>query len=99
MNCIQVNTGTPYQVLIRRGILQDAGEEVKKVKPYARLAVVTDSNVSPLYLRNLLDSLERPDTKIFYLLQWQRAKIQNLWEMPDFCISFCPKQKFPVTVA
>lgn len=32
MNCIQVNTGTPYQVLIRRGILQDAGEEVKKVK-------------------------------------------------------------------
>ena len=85
MNCIQVNTGTPYQVLIRRGILQDAGEEVKKVKPYARLAVVTDSNVSPLYLRNLL--------------QWQRAKIQNLWEMPDFCISFCPKQKFPVTVA
>ena len=57
MNCIQVNTGTPYQVLIRRGILQDAGEEVKKVKPNARLAVVTDSNVSPLYLRNLLDSL------------------------------------------
>ena len=53
MNCIQVNTGTPYQVLIRRGILQDAGEEVKKVKPNARLAVVTDSNVSPLYLRNL----------------------------------------------
>ena len=63
MNCIQVNTGTPYQVLIRRGILQDAGEEVKKVKPYARLAVVTDSNVSPLYLRNLLDSLERAGYK------------------------------------
>ena len=63
MNCIQVNTGTPYQVLIRRGILQDAGEEVKKVKPNARLAVVTDSNVSPLYLRNLLDSLERAGYK------------------------------------
>lgn len=95
MNCIQVNTGTPYQVLIRRGILQDAGEEVKKVKPNARLAVVTDSNVSPLYLRNLLDSLERPDTKIFHLLQWQRAKIQNLWKMPDFVSAFVPSENFP----
>ena len=82
MNCIQVNTGTPYQVLIRRGILQDAGEEVKKVKPNARLAVVTDSNVSPLYLRNLLDSLERAGYKIF-------GKCRT------FVSAFVPSENFP----
>lgn len=50
MNCIRVNTGTSYDVLIRHGILRDAGKEIMKVMPNARLAVVTDSNVSPLYL-------------------------------------------------
>ncbi|MDD3192300.1 MAG: 3-dehydroquinate synthase [Oscillospiraceae bacterium] len=58
MNCIRVNTGTPYDVRIRRGILREAGNEIKKIFPHARLAIVTDSNVSPLYLRSLLDSLE-----------------------------------------
>lgn len=59
MNCIRVNTGIPYDVLIRRGILRDAGAEIKKVKPNMRLAVITDSNVSPLYLHTLLNSLEQ----------------------------------------
>ena len=59
MICIRVNTGTSYDVLIRHGILRDAGKEIMKIMPNARLAVVTDSNVSPLYLRRLLDSLEQ----------------------------------------
>lgn len=58
MNCIQVKTQSPYDVLIRRGILQEAGLEIQKIKPQARLAVITDSNVAPLYLRGLLDSLK-----------------------------------------
>ena len=58
MNCIHVNTGTPYDVLIQRGILSRSGEEIKKLFPSSRLVVVTDSNVAPLYLRSLLDSLE-----------------------------------------
>ncbi len=59
MNRIQIKTQIPYDVLIRRGILEEAGQEIQKVKPHARLAVVTDSNVAPIYLRRLLDSLER----------------------------------------
>lgn len=58
MNCIHVNTRTPYDVLIQRGILSRSGEEIKKLFPSSRLVVVTDSNVAPLYLRSLLDSLE-----------------------------------------
>lgn len=58
MNCIRVKTQSPYDVLIRRGILEDAGQEIRKIKPHARLAVITDSNVAPLYLRRLLDSLK-----------------------------------------
>ena len=58
MNRIQVKTQAPYEVLIQRGLLQEAGLKIQKIKPRARLAVVTDSNVAPLYLRKLLDSLE-----------------------------------------
>lgn len=58
MKRIQVKTQAPYEVLIQRGLLQEAGLKIQQIKPRARLAVVTDSNVAPLYLRKLLDSLE-----------------------------------------
>lgn len=77
MNCIRVNTGTSYDVLIRHGILRDAGKEIMKVMPNARLAVVTDSNVSPLYLRRLLDSLEQADTITSRPLPWPQARTPN----------------------
>ena len=31
MNCIRVNTGTSYDVLIRHGILRDAVKEIMKI--------------------------------------------------------------------
>lgn len=59
MNPIQIHTKNPYEVRIQPGILQEAGTWIRKIKPAARLVVVTDSNVAPLYLRTLLHSLEQ----------------------------------------
>ena len=50
--------GREYDIQIDRGLLDRAGEEIKKVCPRARkLFVVTDSNVGPLYAARLEASL------------------------------------------
>ena len=42
--------GREYDILIARGLLPQAGERVRAVLPKAvKLAVVTDTNVGPLY--------------------------------------------------
>ncbi len=52
--------GREYDILIEKGLLDAAGGACKSVLPQAKLlAVVTDSNVEPLYLCRLLDSLKR----------------------------------------
>ena len=60
MNTLTVNLpGREYDILIGRGLLSRAGEEIKKVCPRARkLFVVTDTNVGPLYGDRVRASLE-----------------------------------------
>ena len=51
--------GREYDILIERGLLTQAGERVRAVLPEARkLAVVTDTNVHPLYYNKLKESLQ-----------------------------------------
>ncbi len=59
MKTLHVNLGArSYDIQIAQGILDKAGEEIKAVCPRARrLFVVTDSNVFPLYLTRLANSL------------------------------------------
>lgn len=52
--------GREYDILIEKGLLDRAGEHCRAVLPKARrLAVVTDSNVAPLYLERLTVSVEK----------------------------------------
>ena len=56
---IHVNTGTPYDVVLQRGILNQCGELVKRILPKAeRCVIVSDSNVAPLYAETVRKSLE-----------------------------------------
>ena len=51
--------GREYNIHIESGLLDRAGEYIRAVCPRARrLAVVTDSNVAPLYLRRVQTALE-----------------------------------------
>lgn len=60
MKTLRVNLGPrSYDIQIAPGLLDRAGEEIQQVCPRAKsLFVVTDSNVAPLYLARLLDSLQ-----------------------------------------
>ncbi|QAT50861.1 3-dehydroquinate synthase [Caproiciproducens sp. NJN-50] len=54
---LTVNTSKPYRILIERGCLGRAGEEAARVFPKgAKAAVVTDSNVGPVYARRIAAS-------------------------------------------
>ena len=51
--------GRAYDIVIERGLLDQAGERCKAALPKARtLFVVTDSNVAPLYLERVVNSLQ-----------------------------------------
>ena len=47
-----------YEILIGDGLIERAGEEISRVLPGARAAVVTDDNVAAAHLGRLMASLE-----------------------------------------
>ena len=88
MKTLRVSLGErSYDILISGGLLDKAGEEIKKVCPWARrLFVVTDSNVFPLYLTRLTNSLTAAGFEMTALTvpAGERSKcageLANLWE-------------------
>ncbi len=49
MRCIQVNTKSPYRVLVGSGLLQQAGQHIRQAVGGQKIMIVSDSNVFPLY--------------------------------------------------
>ena len=59
MRTLEVNTSRPYEIKIESGLLSHVGRLCRQALPRARkLAVVTDSNVLPLYLERVADRLK-----------------------------------------
>lgn len=88
MKTLTVNLpGREYDIQIARGLLDSAGEELRRVCPCARrLFVVTDSNVGPLYSRRLEDSLSAAGFQIHFhvIPAGEESKnplqLSNMWE-------------------
>lgn len=49
MQRVEIQTAQPYSVLIAEGILPAIGTHIKSVLPACKIAVISDSNVAPLY--------------------------------------------------
>ena len=58
MQIVRVKTSTEYDVLIGKGLLQKAGEEIKKRIAPCKAAIITDSTVVTLYEEAVRYSLE-----------------------------------------
>ncbi len=58
MKTVRVNASRIYDILIEKGILDKAGFEIAKVIKPCKAAILTDSNVSPLYAARLEQSME-----------------------------------------
>ena len=59
MKTIHVSTGSPYDIMIERGILDNCGEIIKKLSNAEKITIVTDTNVAPLYKWRVLNSLSQ----------------------------------------
>ncbi len=58
MRTVTVNASRVYDILIEKGLLDSAGTLASKVKKPCRAAILTDSNVAPLYADRLERSLK-----------------------------------------
>lgn len=65
MTTVHVNTSTSYDVHIGRGILQSAGRMILPLIKGKKLALITDSNVAPLYGETVRVSLESAGFEVF----------------------------------
>lgn len=79
--------GREYDIVIERGLLSQAGERVRAVLPRtSKLAVVTDTNVHPLYFDRLKVSLEAAGFQVWgaVIPAGEASKtplmLTNLWE-------------------
>ncbi|MCR5653364.1 MAG: 3-dehydroquinate synthase [Ruminococcus sp.] len=67
MRTVRVNTNTPYDILIERGLIAKTGELVKSVSNSSKVCVITDSNVGAIYGNTVVNSLKNEgfDTVMF----------------------------------
>ncbi len=94
MRVVKVNTGTPYDILIERGLTDNAGSLVKSVTNAEKVTVITDSNVEKLYAKRVVSSLESEgfDTSLFVFEAGEKQKnlatIASMYNhMADFRMS------------
>lgn len=59
MKTITVNASTSYEVKIASGLLATVGEEIRKITQTDKAAIISDSNVFPLYGANIQSALEQ----------------------------------------
>lgn len=79
--------GREYDILIGRGLLAQAGSRFRTVLPKARkIALVSDSNVAPLYSKTVLGSLSAAgfEARLFTIPAGEPSKcagqLSQLWE-------------------
>lgn len=95
MKKLRVNIpGREYDIIIGKGLLERAGELVSEVAECKKIAVVTDSNVGPLYSKKLEKSLCESgfETKVITVLAGEHSKsisvLEGLYaDMLDFGIT------------
>ena len=50
MKKLTVHVGDTYEIFIEKGLLKDCGKYVRVVSKAKKIAIVTETNVAPLYL-------------------------------------------------
>ena len=58
MKTVAVNTGRSYEIYIEHNILDRAGAYIRPLTKAMRAAVVSDTNVAPIYAERVIKSLQ-----------------------------------------
>lgn len=79
----RVNAGRPYNVTVGSGLLPRLGSLVCETVPPCRAAIVTDSNVAPLYLEKTGESLRSAGFSVSSFVFPAGEKNKNLQTLSD----------------
>ena len=82
-----INVLNKYDILIKRGIINNCGEEIKKISKANIAAVVTDDNVAKHYLDAVTSSLEGAGFKVFSFVfphGEENKTIETVMQMVEF---------------
>lgn len=80
-----------YSIYIESGLLCRSGELVKEVYKGEKIAIVSDSNVAPLYSKTLIESLESAgfNAKLFCIPAGEKSKCsRELFRLYDELLDF-----------
>ncbi|MBE6701371.1 MAG: 3-dehydroquinate synthase [Ruminococcaceae bacterium] len=83
MKKIRINVNVPYDVNIGKGILEDSGKILKELNINGKLAIVCDTNVAPLYLDKLENSLKSEGYDTFHYVFPAGEESKNIKVLSD----------------
>lgn len=69
-----------YKIQIERGILNKVGSEIKKIKLYNKVVIITDTNVENYYLKRLEENLMKENFIVYSVVIEAGEKSKNLRE-------------------
>ncbi len=78
-----VETGTPYNIYIERGLIDSCGEYIKKLSNAKKVTVITDSNVAPHYQWRVRNSLEEQGFEVLTHIFTAGEQSKNLNSIAD----------------
>lgn len=87
MKTLKVETGRPYEIIIEKGIINNCGELIKKASKAFKVAIISDTNVFPLYGQKVIDSCKSAgfDTCFFTFEAGEKSKkLSTISNMYDF---------------
>ena len=90
---VRIETQPGYDVLIGRGLLSRLGELLKEVHPLCKVALISDSTVSQLYLSTARESLEAAgfSTRAFVFPAGESSKTLSTY---GEILSFLARERF-----
>ncbi len=78
-----------YNIKIKAGVLDNLGNEIRPLTKALRAAVVTDSNVAPLYLKRALESLKAAGFQVYSFTFTAGEAYKNLETVTKMLEFFC----------
>ena len=77
MKKLKVNAGKGYDILIEKNLIKDCGKYISAVTRARKTAIITDSNVAPLYLEAVEKSLKELGEEIGQKIHIRHEKVFN----------------------
>jgi 3-dehydroquinate synthase len=78
-------TNAPYEVIVGNDILASSGEFIRRVLPVGKCALITDSNIAPLYAETVRNSLERAGFAVITVVVPAGEKSKSLSQTESVC--------------